>query len=93
MTSTMTTVGYGDFSAAKSPFTAVTEDDYDSPSNMVMIMFIQLLAIFTFTIIKDKIFSLSFDVKLDDLLVATATEAGEVVKTILFNIIVVVAHH
>ena len=57
----MTTVGYGDFNAAKYP-------DYDSPNNMLLIMFIQLMAIFTFTLIKDKIFSLYFDIDLLDVI-------------------------
>ena len=54
----MTTVGYGDINAAKYP-------DYESPTNMLLLMLIQLFAIFTFTIIKDRIFSLYFDISLD----------------------------
>ena len=60
----MTTIGYGDYSAAKYP-------DYDSGDNMLMIMCIQFLAIFTFTIIKDSMLSLIFDVKLEAVVKAT----------------------
>ena len=61
MTQTMTTVGYGDINAAKYP-------DYESPTNMLLLMLIQLFAIFTFTIIKDRIFSLYFDISLDEVI-------------------------
>ena len=44
MTTTMTTIGYGDLRAAKYP-------DYQSPDNMLMIFFLQFIAIFTFSLI------------------------------------------
>ena len=47
MTTTMTTIGYGDLNAAKYP-------KYDSPDNMLMIFFLQFIAIFTFSLIQDK---------------------------------------
>ena len=58
MATTMTTIGYGDYSAAKYP-------DYDSPDNMCLIFFLQFIAIFTFSLIQDKLFSLHLDVKLN----------------------------
>lgn len=68
MTTTMTTVGYGDFNAAKAP-------DFESPSNMTLLWGIQFVAIFTFTLIQDRIFSLQFDVKLNSLVNAARDEA------------------
>ena len=44
MTTTMTTIGYGDISAQKYP-------DYSSPDNMALISFLQFFAIFTFSLI------------------------------------------
>jgi len=59
MTTTMATVGYGDYNAAKYP-------EYDPGDNMLLMMCIQFLSIFTFTIIKDSMLSLVFDIKLSD---------------------------
>ena len=46
MTTTMTTIGYGDFSAAQ-----FYKDDYNKPDNMALILFLQVMAIFTFSLI------------------------------------------
>jgi len=51
MTTTTTTIGYGDFNAAKYP-------DYKSGDNMLLIALLQVFAIFTFTLIRVKLFSL-----------------------------------
>jgi len=61
MTTTMTTVGYGDIKAAQKFYIG-----YDNFDSMVLISFIQFLAIFTFTLIKERLFSLQFDVKLQE---------------------------
>lgn len=51
MTTTMTTIGYGDVSAQKYP-------DYSSADNMLLIFFIQFIAIGTFSLIQDRLFSI-----------------------------------
>jgi hypothetical protein len=51
MTTTTTTIGYGEFNAAKYP-------DFESGDNMLLISLLQVLAIFTFTLIRVKLFSL-----------------------------------
>ena len=68
MTTTTTTVGYGDFNAAKIP-------DYQSADNMAMISFLQFMAIFSFTLIRDKIFAVQFDVSLQEQLKKGGDEA------------------
>mmetsp|Transcript_1162 Transcript_1162/g.1535 ORF Transcript_1162/g.1535 Transcript_1162/m.1535 type:complete len:147 (+) Transcript_1162:167-607(+) len=57
MTTTMTTIGYGDMNAAKVP-------EYENSDNMTLIFFLQFIAIFTFSLIQDRLFSLHFDVTL-----------------------------
>ena len=42
---------------------------------MVLISCIQFMAIFTFTLIKDRLFSLKFDVKIDHVLAKSSQEA------------------
>lgn len=54
----MTTIGYGDFNAVNLP-------DYDGADNMALIFFLQFIAIFTFSLIQDRLFSIVFDVKLN----------------------------
>ena len=44
MTTTMTTIGYGDYNAQKYP-------DYPEPDNMALIFFLQVMAIGTFSLI------------------------------------------
>ena len=61
VTTTMTTIGYGEFNAAKHP-------DYETADNMILVAFIMFFSIFTFTLIKDSIFSLHFDVTLNEVL-------------------------
>lgn len=66
MTTTMTTVGYGDFKAAQAYYS-----DYESSDQMVMISFIQFLAILIFSLITDRLFSLEFDTSIDQVLSKT----------------------
>lgn len=73
MTTTTTTVGYGDFNADKSN---------NNPSNMMVIMMLQLFAIFSFTLIRDKIFSIQYDVNLEEVI----KKREEDVELYLFNI-------
>ena len=73
MTTTTTTIGYGDFNADKSN---------EKSTNMTVIMMLQLLAIFSFTLIRDKIFSLQFDVKLSEIIQSKREE----VELFLFDI-------
>ena len=61
MTTTMTTLGYGDFNAVKRP-------EYDSADNMELISFIQFTAIFTFTLIQAYMLALVFDVSMSTVL-------------------------
>ena len=61
MTTTMTTIGYGDYSAVKRP-------EYDSADNMELISFIQFTAIFTFTLIQASMLSLVFDISMSTVL-------------------------
>ena len=68
MTTTMTTIGYGEFNAAKYP-------EYESSDNMTLIYFIMFTSIFTFTLIQDTLFSLHFDVKITQFLKQQETEA------------------
>ena len=63
MTTTMTTIGYGDFSAYQ-----FSKDDYNSPDNMALICFLQVMAIFTFSLIQDRLFSLHVDIKMKDVI-------------------------
>ena len=60
MTTTMTTVGYGDLKAAQT-----INIGYESGDNMLMISFMQFMAILMFTLIKHRLFSLHFDAKLE----------------------------
>ena len=46
MTTTMTTIGYGDFSAKQ-----YHSDDYKAGDNMLLIFFLQFFAILTFSLI------------------------------------------
>ena len=57
----MTTIGYGDYNAAKRPKYLYTD-------NMTLVMLIQFIGIFTFTLIKDRIFSLKLDIQLSAVL-------------------------
>jgi len=59
MMSTMMTVGYGDISAAKYP-------QYSSPDNMALLFFLLFMSIFTFSLIRQRLFSLQFDIKLNE---------------------------
>ena len=70
MTTTMTTVGYGDFRAAQTYYIG-----YEKIWNMLLISCIQFMAIFTFTLIKERLFSLQFDVNLQQVLSKTEKEA------------------
>ena len=56
----MTTVGYGDLKAAQT-----INIGYESGDNMLMISFMQFMAILMFTLIKHRLFSLHFDAKLE----------------------------
>ena len=75
MTTTMTTIGFGDFSAAKYP-------DYDSSDNMTLIFFILFASIFTFTLIQDLLFSLHFDVKLNEYIKKYESEAFDFLSAV-----------
>ena len=68
MTTTMTTIGYGDFSAAKF-------DTDEKGSNMILVSLLEFASIFTFTLIVDMLFSLRFDTSLSETLYAKETEA------------------
>ena len=57
MTTTMTTIGYGDYNAAKYP-------DYGLADNMTLIALLLFFSIFTFSLIQDRLLSIVFDVKL-----------------------------
>ena len=57
----MTTIGYGDFNAAKHG------DGYNKPDNMALVCFLEVMAIFTFSLIQDRLFSLHFDIKIKDI--------------------------
>lgn len=75
MTTTMTTIGYGDFSAYQ-----FSKDDYNSPDNMALICFLQVMAIFTFSLIQDRLFSLQFDIKMKDVISKVNEETQEFVQ-------------
>jgi len=49
---------------------------------MLLIMFIQLMAIFTFTLIKDKIFSLYYDIELLEVIKDAVNESEMFVQAI-----------
>ena len=57
MTTTMTTIGYGDYHAAQHPY-------YSHGDNMTLIFFLLFFAIFTFSLIQDRLLSIVFDVNL-----------------------------
>ena len=69
MTTTMTTIGYGDNNAAKH------DSGYEKGNNMALICFLQVMAIFTFSLITDKLFSIQIDVKLQDVISENKTNA------------------
>ena len=56
----MTTIGYGDIVAAKYP-------DYPNGDNMALVFFLEFMAIFTFSLIQNKLFSIQYDVKLKEI--------------------------
>ena len=57
----MTTIGYGVFNASKYP-------EYEDADHMGLVAFIMFFSIFTFTLIKDSIFSLHYDTTLNEVL-------------------------
>ena len=59
MTTTMTTIGFGEYNAAKYPY-------YSESDNMSLICFLQIIAIFTFSLIQDRLFSIESDLKLSE---------------------------
>ena len=68
VTTTMTTIGYGEFNAAKFP-------EYDSADHMGLVAFIMFFSIFTFTLIQNSLFSLHYDIKLNEVLKEQDLEA------------------
>ena len=68
VTTTMTTIGYGEFNAAKYP-------TYESADHMGLVAFIMFFSIFTFTLIQNSLFSMHFDVKLNEVLKEQDAEA------------------
>lgn len=67
MTTTMTTIGYGDYGAVMYPETT-------EPDNMALIFFLQFIAIFTFSLIQDRLFSIVVDVNLEQVISAAVSE-------------------
>ena len=64
----MTTIGYGEFNAAKYP-------EYESADHMGLVALIMFFSIFTFTLIQNSLFSMHFDVKLKEILKEQDAEA------------------
>lgn len=59
MSATMTTIGYGEINAAKYP-------DYSESDNMMLICFLQFVAILTFSLIQYRLFQIESDESLSD---------------------------
>ena len=74
MTTTTTTVGYGDFAAYRDP-------KYGS-SNMVLIMLVQFIVILIFAYLKDTVFSLKANQHISQVIKQNIQEAAMFLNSI-----------